>query len=400
MPRSRTASTSTRRPAAFPELKEAIAEKLSRENGVDYSPTEVVACVGGKQAVCNVFLAICNPGDEVVVHAPTWPTFLEQIKLAQGTHVTVPLASPFAITADPLLERISSKTRAILINSPCNPTGQVADPAEIRKLAAACVERGIYLIADETYEHFLYGDAEHLSPASMGPDEKAHVITVNTVSKTYAMTGWRLGYVAGPEPVIKAINDLMSQITSNPTSASQKAAIAALTGPQDCVREMVAEFRERRTLLVEGLRKAGYTCALPGGAFYAFPQVKGDEQDMAVADRLLEEAHVATVPGSSFLADGYLRMSYATSREKLQEGLERLRKASYNPGVTGTALPRPAMPASRVNRRAIANRPYWSFGQPQGSPLPDVQASATVRPYWMSGRPLRPAYGQPLWSPE
>ena len=184
----------------IPELKEAIAEKLSRENGVDYSPTEVVACVGGKQAVCNVFLAICNPGDEVVVHAPTWPTFLEQIKLAQGTHVTVPLASPFAITADPLLERISSKTRAILINSPCNPTGVVADPAEIRKLAAACVERGIYLIADETYEHFLYGDAEHLSPASMGPDEKAHVITVNTVSKTYAMTGWRLGYVAGPEP--------------------------------------------------------------------------------------------------------------------------------------------------------------------------------------------------------
>ena len=312
----------------IPELKEAIAEKLSRENGVDYSPTEVVACVGGKQAVCNVFLAICNSGDEIVVHAPTWPTFLEQIKLAQGTPVTVPLASPFAITADPLLERISSKTRAILINSPCNPTGQVADPAEIRKLAAACVERGIYLIADETYEHFLYGDAEHLSPASMGPDEKAHVITVNTVSKTYAMTGWRLGYVAGPEPIIKAINDLMTQLTSNPTSASQKAAIAALTGPQDCVREMVAEFRERRTLLVEGLRKAGYTCALPGGAFYAFPQVKGDEQDMAVADRLLEEAHIATVPGSSFLADGYLRMSYATSREKLQEALARLRKAS------------------------------------------------------------------------
>ena len=312
----------------IPELKEAIAEKLSRENGVDYSPTEVVACVGGKQAVCNVFLAICNPGDEVVVHAPTWPTFLEQIKLAQGTAVTVPLASPFAITAEPLLERISAKTRAILINSPCNPTGVVADPAEIRKLAAACVERGIYLIADETYEHFIYGDAEHLSPAALGPDEKAHVITVNTVSKTYAMTGWRLGYVAGPEPVIKAINDLMTQITSNPTSASQKAAIAALTGPQDCVSEMVAEFRERRSLLVEGLREAGYACVLPGGAFYAFPQVKGDEQDMAVADRLLEEAHIATVPGSSFLADGYLRMSYATSREKLQEALARLGKAS------------------------------------------------------------------------
>ena len=312
----------------IPELKEAIAEKLSRENGVAYSPNEVVACVGGKHAVCNVFLAICNAGDEVVVHAPTWPTFLEQIKLAQGEPVTVPLPSPFTITAEPLLERITAKTRAILINSPCNPTGVVADPAEIRKLAKACVERGIYFIADETYEHFLYGDAEHLSPASMGPDEKAHVITVNTVSKTYAMTGWRLGYVAGPEPVIKAINDLMSQITSNPTSAAQKAAIAALTGPQDCVREMVAEFRERRTLLVEGLRKVGYTCALPGGAFYAFPQVKGDEQDMAVADRLLEEAHVATVPGSSFLADGYLRMSYATSREKLQEALDRLRKAS------------------------------------------------------------------------
>lgn len=308
----------------IPELKEAIAEKLSRENGVDYSANEVVACVGGKQAVCNVFLAICDPGDEVIVHAPTWPTFLEQIKLAQGEPVTVPLTSPFSITADPLLERITPNTRAILLNSPCNPTGEVADPAEIRKLARACVERGIYFIADETYEHFLYGDTEHLSPASMGADEKAHVITVNTVSKTYAMTGWRLGYVAGPEPVIKAINDLMTQITSNPTAAAQKAAIAALTGPQDCVREMVAEFSARRTLLVDGLRSIGYTCALPGGAFYAFPQVKGDEQDMAVADRLLEEAHIASVPGSSFLADGFLRMSYATSREKLQEALERL----------------------------------------------------------------------------
>ncbi len=312
----------------IPELKEAIAEKLSRENGVDYTPNEVVACVGGKQAVCNVFLAICDPGDEVIVHAPTWPTFLEQIKLAQGNPVTVPLASPFSISADPLLERITPKTRAILLNSPCNPTGEVADPAEIRKLAQACVERGIYFIADETYEHFLYGDTEHLSPASMEPDEKAHVITVNTVSKTYAMTGWRLGYVAGPEPVIKAINDLMTQITSNPTSAAQKAAIAALTGPQDCVREMVAEFSARRTLLVEGLRAIGYTCALPGGAFYAFPQVKGDEEDMAVADRLLEEAHIASVPGSSFLADGHLRMSYATSREKLQEALDRLGKMS------------------------------------------------------------------------
>lgn len=310
----------------IPELKEAIAEKLTRENGVDYSANEVVACVGGKQAVCNVFLAICDPGDEVIVHAPTWPTFLEQIKLAQGNPVTVPLASPFSITADPLLDRITPKTRAILLNSPCNPTGEVADPAEICKLARVCVERGIYFIADETYEHFLYGDTEHLSPASMGADEKSHVITVNTVSKTYAMTGWRLGYVAGPEPVIKAINDLMTQITSNPTAAAQKAAIAALTGPQDCVREMVAEFSARRTLLVDGLRSIGYTCALPGGAFYAFPQVKGDEQDMAVADRLLEEAHIASVPGSSFLADGFLRMSYATSREKLQEALERLRR--------------------------------------------------------------------------
>ena len=310
----------------IPELKDAIAEKLSRENSVDYNASEVVACVGGKQAVCNVFLAICDPGDEVIVHAPTWPTFLEQIKLAQGEPVTVPLASPFSITADPLLERITPNTRAILLNSPCNPTGEVAEPAEIRKIAQACVERGIYFIADETYEHFLYGDTEHLSPASMGPDEKAHVITVNTVSKTYAMTGWRLGYVAGPEPVIKAINDLMTQITSNPTAAAQKAAIAALTGPQDCVREMVAEFSARRTLLVEGLRSIGYSCALPGGAFYAFPQVKGDEEDMAVADRLLQEAHIATVPGSSFLADGYLRMSYATSREKLQEALERLQK--------------------------------------------------------------------------
>ena len=314
----------------IPELKEAIAEKLSRENCVDYSPTEVVACVGGKQAVCNVFLAICNPGDEVVVHAPTWPTFLEQIKLAQGTHVTVPLASPFAITAEPLLERISSKTRAILINSPCNPTGVVADPAEIRKLAAACVERGIYLIADETYEHFLYGDAEHLSPASMGPDEKAHVITVNTVSKTYAMTGWRAGYGVMPLELVEPISRLVTNSVSCTASFTQMAILEAMNGPQDDANAMVAEFKKRRDIIVNGLNQIpGIRCAMPNGAFYVLPNVEGTGMSSRdFADRLLQEGGVASLAGESFgeYGKGYVRFSFANSAENIEKALDRIRK--------------------------------------------------------------------------
>jgi len=310
----------------IPELKGAIAAKLKRENGVEYSPADIVACVGGKQAIYNILLAICNPGDEIIIHTPTWPTFVEQVKLAQGVPVLVELPPPFTIVATPLIERITPRTRAILLNSPCNPTGEAADPKEIEELARAAIAHDIYLISDETYEHFIYGGTRHLSPASLGPEAKAHVITMNTVSKTYAMTGWRVGYVAAPRPVAKAVNDLMSQTTSNPTSVAQVAAVAALNGPQECVREMVAEFAARRTLLVEGLRATGFACARPGGAFYAFPQVKGSEPSLAFAKRLLEQAHIAAVPGSAFFSEGYLRLSYATSRANLQKALERLRQ--------------------------------------------------------------------------
>jgi aspartate aminotransferase len=312
----------------IPELREAICQKLARENEIEYRPEETVACVGGKQALYNVLLAICDPGDEVLVPVPTWPTFADQVRLVDATPVLVRLPDDYKLRAADLEPHLTPRTRAIILNSPSNPTGAVMRPEDVRAVTELAVSRGIFLISDETYEHFLYDGARHVAPASLGPEAKAWTIEVNTVSKTYAMTGWRIGYVAARAEIAKAIDALMSQTTSNPASIAQWAAVAALSGPQDCVHAMVAEFARRRQLLVSGLQQLGYRCAWPEGAFYAYPRLPdgpdgGLGDSMAFATRLLEQAHVNTVPGSAFFDEGSLRLSYAASTAVLEEVLER-----------------------------------------------------------------------------
>ena len=316
-----------------PELKEAVCEKFARENGVVYEPAETVICVGGKQALYNVMLAICDPGDEVLVPVPNWPTFAGQVSFSDAKPVLVPLPEDQKLRAQDVEPYLTARTRAIILNSPSNPTGAAMRPEDVRAVTELAVSRGIYIVSDETYEHFLYDGAQHLAPASLGPEAKAWTIEVNTVSKTYAMTGWRIGYVAASKEIARAVDSVMSQTTSNPTSIAQWAAIAALAGPQDPVREMVAEFSWRRKSFIGGLHQLGYRCDWPDGAFYAYPRIP-DAPDgspgasEAFADRLLEQAHVATVPGAAFFGEGHLRMSYAASREVLSEVLERLKPFS------------------------------------------------------------------------
>ncbi len=322
----------------IPELREAICQKLARENGIEYRPEETVVCVGGKQALYNVLLAICDPGDEVLVPVPTWPTFADQVRLVDAVPVLVRLPADYKLRASDLEPHLTPRTRAIILNSPSNPTGAVMRPEDVRAVTELAVSRGIFLISDETYEHFLYDGALHVAPASLGPEAKTWTIEVNTVSKTYAMTGWRIGYVAARAEIAKAIDALMSQTTSNPASMAQWAAVAALSGPQDCVRTMVAEFARRRQLLVSGLQQLGYRCAWPEGAFYAYPRLPdgpdGEPGDsMAFATRLLEQAHVNTVPGSAFFDEGSLRLSYAASTAVLEEVLERWRSLHEGAGV-------------------------------------------------------------------
>jgi aspartate aminotransferase len=313
----------------IPELRQAVCTKLARDNGVAYDPTETVICVGGKQVLYNLMLALLDPGDEVVVPVPAWPTFADQVGLVGGVPVLAALPADKRLRAQDVAPYLTPRTRAIVVNTPSNPTGAVMRPEDVRAVTALAVERGVYVISDETYEHFLFGGATHVSPASLGPEAKEWTVVVNTVSKTYAMTGWRIGYAAGPQHVMKAVDSLMTQTTSNPCSVAQWAAVEALTGPQDCVGEMVAEFGRRREFFVAGLNRLGLRCDWPEGAFYAYPRVPdaadgGPGNSMAFATRLAEEAHLVTVPGSAFFDEGYLRMSYAASTATLAEALQRL----------------------------------------------------------------------------
>ncbi|MDQ3701168.1 MAG: pyridoxal phosphate-dependent aminotransferase [Chloroflexota bacterium] len=312
-----------------PELKSAIGEKFSRENGVQYQPDEIVVCVGGKQALYNAMLAVCDPGDEVLVPVPTWPTFSEQIAFVGAVPVHVPMAPDHRLRASDLEPYITPRTRAVILNSPSNPTGAVMRPEDVRAVTELAVSRQIYVVSDETYEHFLYDDARHVTPASLGPEAKSWTIEVNTVSKTYAMTGWRIGYLAARPEIVKAVDGLMSQTTSNACSIAQWAAVAALNGPQEGAQEMVGAFAARRRRFIAGLHALGFECAWPEGAFYAYmrvpPREDGSAGDsVAFANRLLEEGHIATVPGHAFFDEGSLRVSYAASQAVLDEALQRL----------------------------------------------------------------------------
>ncbi len=320
----------------LPELREAIAAKLARENGLEYSPAQILVSSGAKESLYHAVMALCEPGDEVLIPSPYWVTYPEQVKLAGGVPVPVPTGPEdgFKVTPALLAERAGPRTRLLILNNPANPTGAVYTRPELEALADFCLRRDIAIIADEVYEKLVY-DAEFVSVAALGPEVKARTVLVNGVSKAYAMTGWRIGYAAAEPAVIRAMTALQSHSTTHPAAMAQKAAAAALSGDQGAVAAMVAEFRRRRDYVVERLaRLPGLRVARPEGAFYVFPNVeqllgrrldgRTVATDLDLAEVLLVEGRVALVPGTAFGAPGHLRLSYATSLERLREGLDRL----------------------------------------------------------------------------
>jgi aspartate aminotransferase len=318
-------------------LREAIPAWHKRELGSDFIAKECAVSVGGKHAIFNVISVLIDHGDEVVLPAPYWVSFPDIIKYAGATPVIVPTRPEdgFAAKAAHIEKAITSKTKMVLINSPSNPSGGVVSPDEYEKILALCKKHNLYLMGDECYSHFVYEPHKPFSIAS-AKNSKDNVIIVGSVSKTFAMTGWRIGYTLGPEALIQAIIKVQSQSTSNPTSIAQYAALEAMTGGMETVPPMLAEYKKRRERIVNGLRAIpGITCEWPGGAFYAFPNVSAylGEGEHAIAKSctdlsklLLEKAHVALVPGEAFGAPGFLRLSYATSIERIDEGLRRLER--------------------------------------------------------------------------
>jgi len=311
----------------LPVLRHTIAEKLQRDNGIKCNESNVMVTAGGKHALYNIMQVILDPGQEVIVPAPYWVSYPEMIGLAGGRQVTVETDDNFKFTAEAISEKISDKTKAIIINSPNNPTGAMADESELRGIAELAVEKDIYIISDECYEPFVYGN-RMLSPGSLGGDIAARTFTVNTLSKTYAIPGWRIGYVAGPEREINAMIALQSHSTSNISSVLQHAAVQALQGPQDSVERMKEEFRKRRDFMVRELNNMGFRCPVPQGAFYVFPALPDGHEHAADSFRfvmeLLDKQHVALVHGLGFGREGHVRISYAASMHDIKQGMDRI----------------------------------------------------------------------------
>lgn len=321
------------------KLKQAIVDKFRRENGLEYQANQIVVSVGAKHSLYNTFQVLCQPGDEVILPAPYWVSYLEQIKLAGAEAVIVQTREEngFKLTPEELKQCITPKSRVFLLNSPSNPTGGVYSKEELAALGEILLANNVTIVSDEIYEKLMYDGLEHVSIASISPELKENTVVINGVSKAYAMTGWRIGYAAAPAAVAKAITDLQSHSTSNPTSIAQAASVAALNGPQEPVAAMVVEFAKRRDYMLERLNAIpGVTCPKPGGAFYLYPNVKSyfgrsyqgkpvnNATDMA--NLLLEIAEVAVVPGIAFGGDDFIRLSYATSMAKIKEGLDRIEK--------------------------------------------------------------------------
>lgn len=325
--------------AGIPALRQAIADKLQRDNGLSYEPAQIMVTCGAKHALFGIFQAICDPGDEVIIPAPYWVSYPEQVKLAGGVpvFVTADVASHFIPDPVKIAEAITPKTRAIVLNSPSNPTGAVFPEEVIRAIAEIAVKNNIYIVSDEIYEKMVYG-TKHFSVASISDEVKKLTIVVNGMSKSNAMTGWRIGYAAAELELTKAMIRMQDQSTSNPTSIAQKAALAALQAPESLITDMVTAFHERRDVIVMLLNEIpGFTCPMPGGAFYAFPDVSGvfgksyngkvisSSDDFA--EYLLNEARVAVVPGRGFGMDNNIRLSYACSMENIRKGLGRIAEA-------------------------------------------------------------------------
>jgi aspartate aminotransferase len=323
----------------IPELREAVCGKLRRDNGLEYEPADVLVSCGAKHTLFNVVVALLNPGDEVLIPSPYWVSYPEQVRLVGGVPVIVPTREDtgFDLDPEPLAAAVTDRTKLVVLNSPNNPTGAVFSSEALEAVARLAVERDLWVVSDECYEALTF-EGRHVSIAALGAAVKARTIVVNTCSKAYAMTGWRIGYAAGPRELIRAMTDVQSQVTSNPSTVSQWAAVEALAGPQDEVAKMAGEFDRRRRLLVEGLNAIpGIRCVRPRGAFYAFANVSdllGGAPGMArgrllsgssdVAAFLLDEAQVAVVPGADFGSDAHVRLSYATSADLIRQGLARM----------------------------------------------------------------------------
>ncbi len=308
--------------SGLPELRQAVCEKLKRENGVECSPAEVIITAGAKQALFNLFQAVLNPGDEVIIPKPYWVSYPEMVRLAGGVPLFSEPGEGFSLDMDSIKQGCTEKTRAIILNSPGNPSGTVASRKAIEELAGFCQERGVLLVSDEIYEKLIY-EGEHVSPASLSEGIRGLTFTVNGLSKSHAIPGWRIGYCAGPEEAIKAMGRLQSQSTSNACSIVQRAAINALRGDYN-PRGIMEGLRERRDFLVRELNTMeGFSCTAPGGAFYVFPSIP-QQEDLGFCRRLLEEAGVAAVPGSAFGMPGHIRLSYTETMERLEEGCRRL----------------------------------------------------------------------------
>ncbi len=321
----------------IPALKEAICKKFSEDNDLQYDPGQILVSTGAKQSIYNALMALVDPGDEVVIVAPYWVSYPEQVKLAGATPVVVQTdeETEFKMTPSMLRDALSAKTRALILNSPSNPTGGVYDRDELAALGEVIAEAGIYVVSDEIYESLIYDGREHHSIVSCCPDLKDLTVVINGVSKAYAMTGWRIGYAAGPQDVISAMSSVQSHSTSNASSISQWAALAALEGTKEPILAMVKEYARRRDYMTERLNALpGFTTAKPGGAFYIFPNIAGligktiggveiTDGDV-LCELFLEKAHVALVPGSGFGSPDNIRFSYSTSMERIEEGMDRL----------------------------------------------------------------------------
>ncbi len=325
--------------AGLPELREAIAAKSFRDSGLTVAPSQIVVTNGGKQAVYQSFAALLDPGDEVLVPTPFWTTYPEAIKLAGGVPVEVFAGADqgYLVTVEQLEAARTPRTKVLLFVSPSNPTGAVYPPERVEAVGRWALENGLWVISDEIYQNLTYGDVRARSIVDAVPELADRAILVNGVAKTYAMTGWRVGWMLGPADVMKAAANLQSHLSSNVSNVSQRAAIAALTGPQDAVEAMRRAFERRRTVIVDGLNGIdGIDCPTPDGAFYAYPDVSGligrtwrghtPTTSLELAELLLDEAEVAAVPGEAFGPSGYLRLSYALGDEALAEGITRLRR--------------------------------------------------------------------------
>ena len=327
--------------SGIPELKAAVAEKFKKENGLEYKLSDIIISCGAKHSLYNIFMAILNPGDEVIIFSPYWVSYEEQVKIADGVPVFVRLDEPrnFEIDFNMLEKKITKKTKAMIVNSPSNPTGAVLSEDSLKKLADIALKHKLLIVSDEIYEKFIYNGKKHISIASFSKEVKAQTIVVNGVSKTYAMTGWRIGYLASDnKEIVSAIDNLQSHSTSNPATMTQVAAIEALKTPDSVVQAMAFEFDKRRQLIMKRLDGIpGLTYVEPEGAFYIFPNfssftgktIKGRKikGSLDLAEMLLNEAKVAVVPGIAFGSDSHFRLSYATSMANIDKGLDRIAEA-------------------------------------------------------------------------